>query len=115
MKTSESKATLCKTKTCTCTGGKSTCNKCKTKSAIALLKCDIGFGNTLFIRGDKTPLNWDKGIPLSYCEKRQCWVFKAELKQPVDFKVLINDRHWSDGENFILKPKSTTTFDPKFS
>lgn len=115
MKTDESKTTVCKPKTCTCTGGKCCCSKGRTRTTMALLKCDIGFGNTLFIRGDKSPLNWDKGIPLSYCKKRQCWVFKADLKEPVEFKVLINDNHWSDGENLILKPKSTTTFEPKFS
>ena len=113
------KATACKTKSCATAEKKCTCGSCKTKTstkvATALLKCDVGFGNTLFIRGEQAPLNWDKGIALSYCEKRKCWVFKAELKKAIEFKVLINDEQWSEGENFVLKPKATTTFEPKFS
>jgi hypothetical protein len=109
----------CKCKNCADSKKKCACGSCgkkaSSKIAMALLKCDIGFGNTLFIRGDQAPLNWDKGVALTYCKKRQCWIFKTELKQPMAFKVLINDERWSEGENFVLNPKATTTFEPKFS
>ena len=109
------KKTSCK---CKASGetGKCACTKNNTtqKETVILFKCDIGFGNTLFIRGENAPLSWDKGIALQYCDKKQCWVFKTELKQPVEVKVLINDEHWSEGENFTLKPEISQTFEPKF-
>lgn len=81
----------------------------------AYIKCDIGFGNTLFIRGEGTSiLNWDKGQPLTFDEKEQGWCFHSSLEGPIEFKVLINDLQWSEGENFTLLPGGKHIFEPKF-
>lgn len=81
---------------------------------IACIKCDIGFGNTLFIRGEGTSLNWDKGQPLTFDEQEQGWCFHSTLEGPIEFKVLINDLQWSEGENFTLFPGGKHIFEPKF-
>ena len=79
------------------------------------MKCDIGFGNTLFIRGEGAKnLSWDKGLALTFDEKEQAWCFRAFGNRPIEFKVLINDSHWSEGENFVLSPGGKQTFEPIF-
>lgn len=103
----------CKKNACTKTPSCG-CAKCKSKEkSIAIFKCDIGWGNSLFIRGEK-PLNWEKGKALSYDEKKQGWIFETTCKKDLEFKVLINDEHWSEGENFVLHGGKTEVFEPKF-
>ena len=107
------KACSCQKDTCTKTPSCG-CEKCKSKEkTIAIFKCDIGWGNTLFIRGEK-PLNWEKGKALSYNEEKQGWIFETTCKKDLEFKVLINDEHWSEGENFILHSGKIEVFDPNF-
>ena len=85
------------------------------KSAVAVMKCDIGFGNTLFIRGEGAKnLSWDKGLALTFDEKEHAWCFHTSGNRPIEFKVLINDSHWSEGENFVLSPGAKQTFEPIF-
>ena len=87
----------------------------KLPQTLAIIKCDIGFGNTLFIRGEGAKnLGWDKGLALTFDEKEHGWCFRTSAKCPIEFKVLINDRQWSEGENFTLSPGGTQTFEPNF-
>ena len=103
----------CKKETCTKTTS-CRCKKCNKSKTIAIIKCNIGWGNTLFIRGESTPLNWDKGIALCYDEKNQGWIFESTCKKDLEFKVLINDEHWSEGKNFVLHAGKAEVFEPKF-
>lgn len=94
---------------------KKTCTtRAKGHVATAIIQCNIGWGNTLFIRGDGAKLNWVKGKALTYDEGKDAWVFKATLTKPLEFKVLINDVQWSEGENFKLVPGQAQTFAPQF-
>ena len=109
-------AAACSCKKTACTKKPSCrCGKCKGKDkTIAIIKCDIGWGNTLFIRGGNKPLSWEKGKALSYCEKSQGWIFESTGKKDLEFKVLINDENWSEGENFVLHVGKKEVFEPKF-
>ena len=76
--------------------------KKETVTEIAV-KVDIGFGNTLFIRGEGEGLNWDKGQPL-ICVDGSLWTWsRCPGKEPVTFKLLVNDQLWSRGENFQVQ------------
>jgi hypothetical protein len=100
---------------CTCEPKPKTRKSCTRKSTVAVMKCDIGFGNTLFIRGEGAKnLSWDKGLALTFDEKEQAWCFRASGNRPIEFKVLINDSKWSEGENFVLSPGGKQTFEPIF-
>ncbi len=67
-----------------------------------LARVDVGFGNALFIRGQGDGLNWDKGIPLA-CVDHSTWIWSTEsAKQPVEFKLLLNDELWAQGENLAV-------------
>lgn len=97
---------------------KITACKCKSSKqrlvSVVCATCDVGWGNTLFIRGGGASLSWDKGVALAYDEKTKGWLFKMRCTNPIEFKVLINDERWSEGENFILKPGETLKIHPKF-
>jgi hypothetical protein len=63
-------------------------------------RVDVGFGNSLFIRGQGEGLSWDKGQPL-VCVDGANWVWsRRPATEPVIFKLLINDQLWCRGENF---------------
>ncbi len=63
-------------------------------------KVDIGFGNTLYIRGEGAELSWNRGVPMD-CVDADEWVWSSDSAPgPVVCKVLINDEIWSTGEDF---------------
>ncbi len=45
---------------------------------------NIGFGNTLYLRGDGPGLNWDKGVPLD-CLSDDKWSLTIEHTTPFSF------------------------------
>lgn len=75
---------------------------------------DVGFGNTLYIRGSGPGLSWTKGVALA-CEAADRWTFAlAGATRPVEFKFLLNDETWSTGANLIAAPGSRGIFSPLF-
>ncbi len=75
---------------------------------------DIGFGNTLYLRGDAQSLSWSKGVPMD-CTDANVWsIAMAGVKESFEYKVLINDIHWSAGPNGVAKPGKTNTTSPSF-
>lgn len=75
---------------------------------------DVGFGNTLYIRGDGPGLSWEKGVPLG-SEGHDKWsISLGESGRPVLFKFLINDVSWSAGEDYTVAPGTSITITPVF-
>ncbi|WP_165872302.1 alpha-amylase family glycosyl hydrolase [Tenacibaculum sp. M341] len=77
---------------------------------------DVGWGNSLFIRGNTSPLNWNSGIQMTNVNSN---TWKWEIQsipqgQNFEFKVLINDNNWSSGSNFSGKGGETITINPNF-
>jgi endonuclease/exonuclease/phosphatase family metal-dependent hydrolase len=65
------------------------------------LEVDAGFGNTVFVRGDQAPLDWDEGWP-ALNTSASLWRFATtELSGTFEYKALRNDTDWSTGDNFI--------------
>ncbi len=65
-------------------------------------KIDVGFGNALYIRGQGDGLSWDKGTLLQ-CVDPSTWVWStAHAQGQVEFKLLLNDEVWSQGENLTV-------------
>lgn len=77
-------------------------------------KIDVGFGNTLFIRGEGPGLSWEKGIPLDCVADDQWALSVGETSRPVVFKFLVNDLTWSVGEDYIVQPGATIELVPVF-
>jgi hypothetical protein len=77
-------------------------------------RIDVGYGNTLYIRGEGAGLSWDVGLSLN-CAAAGLWTLALPAAgRPVTFKFLINDREWSAGENLMVAPGVTATFEPAF-
>lgn len=78
------------------------------------VKYDIGFGNTLYIRGSRGGLNWDKGIPMKNVKSDE-WIWDSnEVFSNGEFKVLINDRIYEVGPNQQLHYGKNLQYTPKF-
>lgn len=80
-----------------------------------IAKVDVGYGNTLFVRGDGPGLSWSQGVPME-CVAADQWEFTiGEAARPVSFKVLINDMTWCTGPDSVAASGSTTTITPEFA
>jgi nucleoid-associated protein YgaU len=89
-----------------------------TPSSVAITKVvaqiDVGFGNTLYIRGEGPGLSWEKGVPLDCVADDQWMLSLAETSRPAVFKFLINDLTWSIGDDYVVQPGDTVELTPTF-
>jgi hypothetical protein len=76
-------------------------------------KIDVGFGNTLYLRGEGLGLSWTKGVPLK-CVDGKTWTWSAEGSEPLKFKLLLNDQVWSQGEDVVAAPGQKVEVAPAF-
>jgi hypothetical protein len=77
-------------------------------------KINVGFGNTLYIRGEGPGLSWEKGVPLDCVADDQWSLTFSETARPIVFKFLINDLTWSVGDDYLVQPGSTVELAPSF-
>jgi len=83
-------------------------------ATVITAKIDVGFGNTLSLRGEGPGLSWEKGVALENVGSGEWTLSLPGVLQPVIFKLLINDETWSAGENYTAAPGSGTTVKPTF-
>lgn len=75
---------------------------------------DIGFGNTLHIRGEGAGLSWDRGLPMECVADNQWRVALGESGRPLAFKFLVNDLSWSTGTDYVVEAGTSVTLEPTF-
>jgi hypothetical protein len=78
------------------------------------VKRDVGFGNAVFLRGQGGGLTWERGMPLA-CVDAQTWRWSGVTKDPIQFKVLINDKIWSAGNDLKIAPGQKMEVAPEFA
>jgi hypothetical protein len=79
-----------------------------------LVKCDVGFKNHLCIRGSGGGLSWNKGQPLKNIGRDE-WIWETQLPfTECEFKVLINDEHYEQGENHRIGSGKFFQYTPWF-
>ena len=83
------------------------------KSVTIEAKIDVGFGNTLYLRGQGPGLSWGQGIPLT-CVDRSTWQWSGPATEQVRFKLLINDAVWAQGEDLVAAPGQRIEVAPAF-
>ncbi len=83
------------------------------KSVTIEAKIDVGFGNTLYLRGEGQGLSWNQGIPLT-CVDSSTWKWSGEAADKLKFKLLLNDSVWSKGEDLIAAPGDRLEISPSF-
>jgi hypothetical protein len=93
---------------------KPTDNAPESPETVIDVKLDIGFGNTLFLRGQGAGLNWERGVPL-VCVDGKTWRWSQKLKDTITFKVLINDKVWAAGGDLTAKPGQKLELAPAFA
>jgi len=74
---------------------------------------DVGFGNTLYLRGDGHGLSWNQGVPLT-CVDASTWKWSGEAEDELKFKLLLNDAIWSKGEDLVVAPGEKVQVAPAF-
>lgn len=78
-------------------------------------RIDVGFGNTLYIRGQGDGLSWDKGTPLE-CVDAATWVWSTKNAEgTIEFKLLLNDQVWAQGENMTVAAGQSLEASPAFN
>jgi len=77
------------------------------------VKRDVGFGNAVFLRGQGAGLTWERGLPL-VCVDAQTWRWSGMAKDPIKFKLLINDTIWSAGNDLMIAPGQKMEVAPDF-
>jgi hypothetical protein len=75
---------------------------------------DIGFGNSLYVRGDEPFLHWAKGTALGNVAGNKWEIVLTGIDRPFEFKFLLNDSDWSKGGNYTVSPGDTVTLTPAF-
>lgn len=77
---------------------------------------DVGYGNTIAVRGDTYPFSWTSGRGARYVGSGT-WEFDLEripAGQTFQFKPLINDATWSTGSNYVGTGGQTIDIYPSF-
>lgn len=80
-----------------------------------VVKCNCGFPNNLYIRGEGIKeLSWDQGT-LMKCTKADEWVWETDSPfNKAQFKVLINDKWYEVGDNHVIDCGKSFTLQPRF-
>lgn len=77
-------------------------------------RIDIGFGNTLYLRGEGPGLSWDRGVVME-CVADDLWrITLAESARAYTFKFLVNDLSWSVGPDYSVACGASVTLTPEF-
>jgi len=77
---------------------------------------DVGTGNSIYVRGSVTPLNWNSGQPAAWTEGN-VWVYETTgigEDAQFEFKPLKNDTIWSQGDNYWGRGGMTIEIYPTF-
>jgi hypothetical protein len=75
---------------------------------------DVGFGNSLTLRGEGPGLSWEVGAPLECAADDRWTITLPETTHPIICKFLINDLTWSAGEDYTVLPGSSVVLSPTF-
>ncbi len=86
----------------------------KAVNTTVVAQIDVGFGNTLYLRGDGPGLSWEKGVALDCVADDQWSLVLSETSRPIVFKFLVNDLTWSAGDDYVAQPGSTVKVTPSF-
>ncbi len=79
-----------------------------------LAKIDVGYGNNLYIRGSGAGLTWNKGIPMHQVKNGEWVMIVSDPHENFAFKVLLNDKVWSEGSDYVAAPGDLVSITPKF-
>lgn len=71
--------------------------------------------HTLYVRGDKLPLNWNSGIAMTKVNADTWTLSLPTLTSDLEWKPLLDDTTWSKGPNWNAKVHERTEIAPRFN
>lgn len=81
-----------------------------------IARVDVGFGNSLYIRGEgASGLSWDRGVLLDNVNPYEWTLSTKNAKSEITFKFLINDEIWAVGDNITVAKGDTSVSSPVFA
>ncbi len=79
-----------------------------------IIHYDVGFPNSLYIRGEGGPLSWEKGLLLKNIKSDE-WAWETtEPFTSCQFKILINDCEFENGDNHTIMCGASIDYTPQF-
>jgi len=88
--------------------------KSKKEKTQIVVRYNVGYGNHLFIRGNGAGLSWDQGVMLKNIGPDE-WVWEANVPfKECEFKILINDQQFENGENHQILDGASMQYTPRF-
>jgi hypothetical protein len=88
--------------------------KTRKKRKHIVAKVNVGWGNSVYLRGDGGALSWTVGVPL-ICLMDDQWVWSyLEDSAPREFKFLRNDTDWALGDNHVVIIERLVVLTPQF-
>lgn len=86
----------------------------KVVTTTIIANVDVGFGNSLYIRGEGAGLSWDAGTLLENVSPYEWSFTTTKASDEVTFKFLINDENWSEGDDLVVAAGGTSVSAPVF-
>jgi len=86
----------------------------KTQAVNISAQVNVGFGNTLYVRGAGPGLSWEKGLPLDCVADDKWSISLSNVRDAVVFKFLVNDLIWSTSDDCTVQPGGSGVFTPMF-
>ena len=75
---------------------------------------DVGFGNTLYLRGEGPGLSWEKGVVMDCIADDHWSITLPESSRPIVYKFLLNDETWCAGDDLTVAPGGNASLTPEF-
>ncbi len=84
------------------------------KKTVIVAKIDVGWGNSIYLRGIGGGLSWDVGVLMDNAKKDE-WTWSCPASDgPITYKFVRNDAHWALGPDHIAAPGETAMTTPQF-
>lgn len=84
------------------------------KRAALLANILIGIGNKLYVRGEGTGLSWSEGQPMEFVEIGLYRWTSANLEEPIQVQIYLNDEISALGDPIRLRPGEELEVTPDF-
>lgn len=86
----------------------------QTTSTSIIADIDVGFGNTLYLRGEGPGLSWERGLAMDCVADNRWAITISNAASPIVFKFLLNDATWCAGNDYSVEPGGSITITPVF-
>jgi len=90
-------------------------SKTNSNATRVVIKCNCGYPNNLFLRGEGIPgISWERGVQMKNLKPDE-WVWETNHSfKKAEIKIVLNDRVYEQGQNHVVEAGKTISFEPHF-